>query len=344
MSRPIVKIISLVVVLVLAGAGGWFYYAKIANKEIKLAVVLGKKTGIFYRAYLGKYFETEKIKVGVYAKNKKGELSLVGGNFNFGGMTGGDVLKEVVDKRVDGGLTWGESLILAASRDFPVVAVAGSCQGRDQSRKIVLRSDIKINSSSEMKGLTFLSQAGGLEEAIYLKEFLKKEGLDPSVDVKIIEQVPLDESVDWLKEKKVDGGIFRSMDAENIVRDGAGYIYNALDWVDARLFSPVLIFHKDFVKNHADDVKKIVAAYGKRIQFERGKPDDQKRLSEAGAELVIGDWVERGNMFECEYPPIVNTEALDKTKDLLMKYDLDLSGRSLELENYIDNSFVEGLR
>lgn len=345
MNRRLVIIIISFIALSGLGIAGWFYYdMNIINRDTTLSASPGKRSGIIYRTYLGNYFDGERVKVKLYSKDlKSGEFKIFDNNFtNFGEVTGGEMAKKIVNKEFDGGVIDGGVLIFAISKQFPIVAVAGLGYGQLSSRSFVLRKDIKIGSPAEMKGMTFLSQSGSQEEAMYLKEFFKSVGMDPAVDVKIIDQVNSIKSLELLKEKKVDGGIYKSRDVEAILKEDTGYVYRQMDWMDPRLNFSVLVFHKDYVKNHADKVEKIIRAYGKRLKYEKDRPDFQKNLSETGVEFVIGDWKEIGALPEYDYPPVVNVDRIYQLQDLEIKYGV--VDKKAKIEDYVNNSFAESIR
>ncbi|MDD2753109.1 MAG: ABC transporter substrate-binding protein [Candidatus Portnoybacteria bacterium] len=345
MNRRLAIIIISFIVLSGLGIAGWFYYnANIVNRDTTLAAFPNKRNSIIYRTYLGNYFDGEDVKVKLYSKDlKSGEFKIFDNNFtNFGETSGRDIIQKIANKEFDGGVVDGGAFLFAVNRNLPIAVVTGLGYNQALNRNFILRKDIKIGSPGEMKGMTFLSQSGSQEEVMYLKEFFKSAGMDPAVDVKIIDQVNSAKSLELLKEKKVDGGIYKSRDIETILKEDTGYVYRQMDWLDPRLNFSVLVFNQDFIKNHTDKVEKIIRAYGKRLKYEKDRPDFQKNLSETGVEFVIGDWKEIGALPEYDYPPVVNVDRLYQLQDLEIKYGV--INKKARIEDYINNSFAESIR
>lgn len=304
---------------------------------------------MIFRTYLYNYFDKENLNVKLYSKSLNGEnFYEVGKNEDeflisddsdiLGKVSGVEIIDKIINGELDGGTVGESSFVQAINDGLPIVAVAWLGYDSVPGKGFIVRGDLNIDSAEDLKGKTFISRRAGPGDAIFLREFFEHEGLDPDKDVKIIDQVNEDDSKNWLEEGKIDGGLYHLRGIKILVENGTARIYRAMDWMDSQLSFSILVFHKDFIEKHRDEVERFVAAYSQRIKYEEELPEEQKDESWDKSKMMKGDF-EKMSIPSYDYPPYIKIDKLYQVQDLLIKYGYIKQG--VKIEDYIDTSFVK---
>jgi NitT/TauT family transport system substrate-binding protein len=222
-----------------------------------------------------------------------------------------------------------------------------------------MRKGIEINSVEDFKGLTLASRRAGPGDTIYFREFLEDVGLK-SEDLNIIEAYG-DDSKNWLAEKKedkvnilhqinegdlrgwliegkIDGGLYHLTSVRKVAHEG--YLYRPMDWMDSAISHAVLVFNQDYVKNHPEEVQKVVDAYAKIIKYEKDLPESEKDKSwDKG--LFMASTFQGLQVPQYDFPPKVRMDLLNEVQDLLIKYGY--IDEKIDIGDFVDNSFVEAV-
>lgn len=322
------------------------------NKAVRIGYFHGGRIHLFYRAYINGYFEREKADVLLITKTlRKDELYDVPKTYaefqareqkdkHFGRMTGTEIVSEMEKGNLDGGTIGEASFIEAISAGKPIVAVAAL--GHDTKEKpghaFVLRKGLVVKKPSDLKGKTFTSRRSGPVDAMLTREFILSEGLKLS-DVKIIDNMYDDELYERLADGTVDGGYHHLHWVRKFVKNGVGYVYRKLDWVNPEASLAVLVFNKAFLKDNREAAQKIVNAYVKRIKYEHGLTEGERRKpQEFGLQMVNYD-VEGMNIPQYDLPPVIRVELLSLIQDLMSKHGF--IKKKADIERFIDRGFVD---
>ena len=184
-------------------------------------------------------------------------------------MSGSELIDRMVAGDFDGGTIGESSFVYAVNKRIPIIAVAMLGYDSAPGKAILMRKGVKVNKPQDLKGKTLISRRAGPGDAIFLREFIESIGLDPVKDLKIIDQVSEDDADNWIKDGRIDGGLYHLVQAKKLVESGAAYVYRPMDWMDSRLSHAVLVFRKDYLDGHRAQVQKIVNAYVKRVKYEK---------------------------------------------------------------------------
>ncbi len=320
-----------------------------SNKPIRIGYFHGGRIHLLYRAYINNYFDDEDIDVELYSEyllkdgwNKipKNHEEMEKNKRTFGRVTGIRII-EAMDKGILVGGTVGESSFVSMiTNGSPIIAVAmlGHETIERPAKAIAIRKDIIINKPEDFKGKTLITRRAGPGDGIFLREFIENIGLDPDRDITIIDQVPDNREEEFLKEKKVDGGIFHLHKLRALVTSEIAYLYRKMDWLNPEISHALLVFRKDFVEAHPERVKKIIRAYMRRIKYEHSMPEEEKiKEKRFGLQMIL--YFQGLNLPQYNYPPLVRQDLLKEVQRLLLKYKF--IDREIDLEKFINNSFVE---
>jgi len=322
------------------------------TKSVRIGYFHGGRTMLLYRAYINNEFENEGTAINLITKNlHKSNYYAIPKSFEeikgikqFGKVRGTELIQGVIDGNFDGATPGESSFIEAVIKGAPIVAVA--MLGHDTKEKpghaILFRKEITINSSKDIKGKILGSRRAGEGDLMLIKEFLQQEGIDHEKDVKIISQVEDDKLANSIIEKTIDGGYYHLMAVESLVKSGDAYIYRKFDWVNPELSQALLVFHKDFVKKHPEQIKKIIVTYMKRIKYEHSLSKEE-RLKDPGKGIQKGLQMEKDfegmNLPQYNELPLVRVDLLEEMQDLLFKHGA--IDKKADLSAFIDNRFVE---
>ncbi len=320
--------------------------------SVKIGYFHGGRTMLLYRAYINHEFDTSSIPVELYTKSLyEDSYQLIPKNYEdikdialYGKATGGELINEVVKGNYSGATPGESSFIEAVANGAPLVAVAEL--GHDTKEKpghaIIFREGLNIKSPDDIKGKTLSSRRAGDGDAVFLRLFLKSIGLDPDKDVDLLEQVMDDKQTEHLVEGEVDGGFYHLMSVEKLIEKEHATLYSKFNWVNPELSHALLVFHKDFVRDHPDQVEKIVRAYMKRVRYEHSLPQSE-RLKDPGYGYQKGLQMAKDFMGmdlpQYDENPIVQLELLTEMQNIL--YENGYLDNKADLSKFIDNSFVQ---
>lgn len=363
-------IISVLIVFLVVGFMSMKNYILEHGQEIKIGYFHGGRVFVPYRAYVydsnghlaeekgekygTNYFEQEGVSVKFYSQNmlednwsevpkRHEEMILRYGSDLFGKVTGIRIIDAIEDGILEGGTPGESSFVQKVVAGSPLIAVAllGHDTNEAPGKIIVLRNDFVVNSPEDFKGKVFGTRRAGPGDRIILSEFFKKIGLDPEKDVIIRDQIPDDEQIPLLKSGELDGSLFHLLKIPRVFAEEAGYMYRAMDWMNAEISHALLVFRKDFIEEHPKEVQNIITAYMKRIKYENSIPKQEKISSihpENNLGIQLGFQLNGSSIPVYDYPPLVRVELLEEVQDLLFEYgEID---NKIDLNKHIDNSFV----
>lgn len=318
-----------------------------ADQPVRIGYFHGGRTNLFYRAFIHDCFETKGTAVELWSKHLRGKvfgpipkdvwLEGMNGDAKASGV---ELVHKIVDGEFDGGTIGEASFLQAIAEHKPIVAVAllGHQSPEHPGHAIILRKGVVINKPEDFKGKTLIARRAGPMDQALLEEFVLRLGLVPGKDVKILPQVKEDESIEWLKEGKIDGGFYHLLLGKEAVENGFGTIYRPMDWANPEMLQALLVFRADVVEKHPERVQRVIDGYLARIREEREMPDAKKDRS------GLTGWMMREDYKGLSIPtfdavPKVRVDLLRQAEALLIKHGV-LKGK-LPIERSIDNSFVD---
>jgi ABC-type nitrate/sulfonate/bicarbonate transport system substrate-binding protein len=234
------------------------------------------------------------------------------------------------------------------------VAMLGHEPKDEPGKVLILRKDLIIKSPDDFKGKTYGTRRAGPGDYVFLAEFFKSIGLDPRKDVTILDQIPDNQQIKYLKRNITQGHLYHLHGGIDVEKMGVGYVYRTMDWLNPELSHAVLVFKKDYLKDHPQEVEKIVRAYMKRLKYERtlsqeerinplGCKDDSEDKPKEWWHKCFGIKVEEpyeGQGYAVyDYPPLVRLDLLEEIQRLLLEYGF--IEKKVDLEDFVDNSLVE---
>jgi len=258
----------------------------------------------------------------------------------FGRVTGRRIIDAIESGFTDGGTPGESSFIEAITRGAPIVAVAllGYDTKESPGKGLLLRSDVVINKPEDFKGRTFGTRRAGPGDKLFLCEFFKSIGLDPAKDVTIIDQLPDDAMQGYLRQRKIDGYLFHLHNGIVTIKSGLAYLYRPMNWMNPEQSFVLLVFHRDYLAQHPESVKKVLRAFMKRIRYEHSLSAKEKERPKAfGAQMTLE--YKGMNLPQFKFPPLVPIDLLQDAQKLLIEYKI--IDKKVDIEKFVDNRFVQ---
>lgn len=334
----------------LAGTScGW----KAQERTPRIGYFHGGRTNLIFRAYVDGDFDRAGVKVDLATRNLfNSEYFPIPHSWDgfleqmdsvsagrYGKVTGIEILRQIEIGNLDAGMVGESSFLQEIARGTPSVAVAAL--GHDTLEMpghcIIFRKGVKVRGPQDMKGLKFCSRRAGPGDEVFLREFLAQEGLDPDKDVQIFDGVsdPLMEK--GLVDGTYDGGYFHLMGVVPLVTEGKAYVYRPLNWARADMSVALLVYHKDYLAAHRDEIRKLLETYIRRIDHEYQLPTDQ-RVQRRKKGLQMAESFLGMNYPQCDIPPVVRVDLLEEMQGLLIKHGF--LKKAAPIQDFVDNSLV----
>lgn len=345
------KSLSFVIIIVAVLAGTAFLnFLHKQDGTIKIGYFHGGRTTLFYRAHINDYFEREDIEISLITKTLHDDFFQIVSKIpekipeteRYGKITGEELVGEIVNGNLDGATVGESSFIKAVSKGLPIVAVAelGHDLKEHPGHAIIFRNDVVINTPEDIKGKVLVTRRSGPGDKVFLREFLRDEGLNPGEDVIILDNLSEEKVEFGLQDKSIDGGYYHLNTIKRLVDSDIAYIYRTLDWMNPELSHALLVFRKDFVEKHPEKIRKILKAYMQRIKYEHNLSSEQrKKHTRKGLQMEL-DFMGM-NIPQYDFPPLVSSDLLSEMQEFLYRYGF--IDQKTGLENFIDNSFVESI-
>jgi hypothetical protein len=326
-----------------------------APSRIRVGYFHGGRTNLLFRAYVANEFEKAGVPLDLETKQLHAsdyhviprdwervsrDISDTGVE-RFGKATGLELISEIEKGRLDGGTVGESSFLDELEHDAPVVAVA--MLGHDTLKKpghcLIFRKGVVVRTPADFKGKVLASRRAGPGDEVFLREFLVQNGLDPDRDVTIKEGTSDDMMEEGLRNGDFDGGYYHLMTAKRVIAKGEAWLYRPLNWASAELSLALLVFRRDYVRDHRAEIVELIKVYMRRIQYENSLPDDERTRPRPKGMQMAEDFLGM-DYPQCDMPPLVRMPLLTGMEDLLIKHHY-LPHPIPNLAAHVDNSLVE---
>lgn len=341
-------------IILLTLAGIYYFYQPEQTPSVTIGYFHGGHSSLLYRTYINDYFDRESIKVSFITRALNDEtFHVVPTKYDeisdiklYGKVTGEELIGKMMRGDFVGAVSGESSFINAVTKGLPIVAVArlGYDTKKHPGHAIIFRKGVKINTSEDLKGKIMASRRSGPGgDKVFLREFLRNEGLDPENDVIVVDDLPKDKLDKALREKDIDGAFYHIDSLIPMVTSGNAYVYRKMDWMNPELSQAFLVFRKDFVEKNPESVKRFLRAYLKRISYEQNlsleeRREDPGKYYRRGNFQIETDFMGM-NFPQFDLPPTIDITLLNEMQELL--YNYNYIKEKTDLSNFIDNSFVE---
>jgi NitT/TauT family transport system substrate-binding protein len=205
------------------------------------------------------------------------------------------------------------------------------------------REDSGIQTISDLKGKTIAVNAFGASTDLVLRVALKKNGLDPKRDVRVVE-VGFPAMAAAIREKRVDCGILvLPFSAAEVPKGGLRAVFD-----ETAAFGPYSVIFQavsnNFLKSNMDAVKAYLADYVEGMQW-LYKPENRPKAIELTAELTKSprDALESyfllpGKDYYRDRNGCVSATLLQQTVDALV--DNELLPSRVDMSKHVNASYL----
>ena len=330
---------------------------RISTDVVRIGYFHGGRTAVFYRTWVYGQFARDGVDMELVTRNKgrrrygpmldltapaNRRIRLDAGLTGIGKATGRELLQLLVDGRIDGATIGETAFILAAAKGLPIVAVTelGHDAEKNPAHALVLRRGIVLDGPDSLRGLRLAARRSSGGDAIVLQEYMSQVGLDPTRDVIIRSDVSEENMTRMIARGEIDGAYAHLNAVRDWIQDRRYPVYIArrLDWINPEMSQGLLVFSRKYIKQNGPIVRKIIAAYMKRIATENEMSSIERRRSDARGLQIEIDY--QGMHYpQCDRMPRVRSGLLYQWERLMIKHGA--LNRRVDLAPYIDGTYLE---
>lgn len=341
-----------------------------AGAPMRIGYFHGGRTVLMLRAYAAGDFDAHGAPVELYAAElRSGDYKVVPRSikkFNERGLErvgkskGTELIDGIMAGKFDLAMVGESSFLYSLHAGKPVVAIAelGHDVRGHAGHAFAVRAGQSADKPSDYFGKVYISRRAGPGDAIFLREYFERAGLDLKKDVLFLKSLPkspgekarlpknkalLVEDVyedliaDGIGNGVIDGGYFHLMNLQNML--GKFRLVKSLDhFGDPELSHALLVCRRDFLNANRRALTALLEAYVKRIRYEHGLSQAERtRPQPKGLQPAV-------NFHGLNYPqydrvPTVSAPLLYGVEKLLEKHGF-IKEKKVRLEDYIDNTLV----
>lgn len=241
---------------------------------------------------------------------------------------------------LDGGTISANTALFAGAQGLEFRAVASITRESDQGFKstFLVRSDAGIEKVADLKGKTIGIVDYKSATDLWARAGLKKAGLDPERDVKLV-VVPFPAMGDSLRTKKVDAGIFvQPFYSVELAKGGLKVLFDSKYGVPFEEELMLLFLRPQFIEKNRAVVKAFIDDYRKATRyFVEQTGDAKKALVEA---KMVQTPLEAFQKQQDPYrspDPKVDLAAMEKMMDMVV--EVGWLQQKYDFKQFVDNGF-----
>jgi len=210
---------------------------------------------------------------------------------------------------------------------------------------LVLRSEYKYESPKDLKGRTIATYPPGTIQDTVLREWLKKNGLDPDKDVSIRPMTAGDAitaiSANTSGKPAVDAAFLPEPSPTVIEKQGAGRTVVKSGQMDPNHACCVLVVSGKLIKEHPDIVEQIVKTHINATEYNNAHMDEAAQIfsnkTSVDLETVKTSLKEWDGAWITD-PLLVEDSTVNYSKT---QYDLGYISKTLTKDDIFDTSFYD---
>jgi NitT/TauT family transport system substrate-binding protein len=187
--------------------------------------------------------------------------------------------------------------------DAKIIASA-NIQGSD----LVLANDIPYEKPADLNGLKIATFPAGTIQDTILREWLKKNDLNPDTDVEIVAMGPGDATTAILA-GKVDAVFLPHPSPVTVEKEGAGRVIVHSGEMEAGHSCCVLVASGDMIRNHPDIVEAVLKIHQKATGYNQDNSEEaagyMKELTGLETDIIIMSLDEWDGSFEVDPTAII---------------------------------------
>lgn len=340
------------------------------DRPVRAGYFHGGRTALMLRLYESGALEKRGLKVDFYAADLRSSDYKVmprsidrfneGGTEKVGKTKGTELIDAMLRGKFDLAMVGESSLVAALHDGKPVVAIArlGHDVRGHAGHVFLMRKGLPAGKREDYLGKVLVSRRAGPGDAIFLREYLERAGVDLARDVLFLKDLPPspaakrslpadkviavedvyeDVMKKGLNNGVIDGGYFHLMSVPKLMSDFA-VIKSLDDFGDPELSQALLVATPGFVRAERARLVALLEAYIERIRLEHAMSYEE-RTRERGKGLQIAINLNGLNYPQYDVPPLVDEALLGKVALLLRKHGF-IDGAPLDLKGHIDNGLV----
>jgi NitT/TauT family transport system substrate-binding protein len=205
---------------------------------------------------------------------------------------------------------------------------------------LVLRSEYKYQSPKDLKGLTIATYPPGTIQDTLLREWLKKNGLNPDKDVSI-RPMTAGDAITAISAKQVAAAFLPEPSPTVIEKQGAGHVVVRSGQMEPNHACCVLVVSGKLIREHPDIVEQIVKTHINATEYNNAHMDEAAQIFSNKTSVDLdttksslkewdGAWITD--------PVLIENSTVNYSKT---QYDLGYIPKTLTKDDIFDTSFYD---
>lgn len=327
--------------------------------RVGVAYFLGGRTAILYRPYLGRRFDQAGVNLVLYSKSlydRRGQGFLSHKDYyripkdpvftkSQFKATGIELIEFMMASGKIGASIGETAFLQGLERKVPMVAVAelGFDAKEAPGHAMVLCKNLPYDKPADLAGKKFGSRRSAGGDELMLREFVAQAGLDPDKDVTIFGNMPDDKLNREIENGGLDGMYAHLMSIPGMPKHCR--VIRMLDWVNPEISSALLVFPRDWLQAHREEVKKALKVLVQQVALE-GKMTKAERRNKAwknvkGVEIEMDTDKEKMQLPRVRQLPTVRIGLLQDLQKLFRKHHVSIVENDVDIAASVDNSLLE---
>ncbi len=210
---------------------------------------------------------------------------------------------------------------------------------------LVLRPEYKYESPKDLKGLTIATYPPGSIQDTVLREWLKKNGLDPEKDVSIRAMTAGDAisaiSANTSGKPAVDAAFLPAPSPTVVEKQGAGRVIVQSGEMEPNHTCCVLVVSGKLIREHPDIVEQIVKTHIKATEYNKAHMDEAAQIFSNKTSVDLDTVKESLKKWDGSWitdPSLAENATVEYSKTL---YNLGYISKPLTKEDIFDTSFYD---
>jgi NitT/TauT family transport system substrate-binding protein len=257
-------------------------------------------------------------------------------NVEFVPFRGGpNLVKAVIAGEVLLGAAGSTDILVFREAGMPLKMVATHTEGNH----FTLNVAPDVGAVGELKGKAIGVTAVGSTTWVFARMIAKQQGWDADKDVKIVGLGGLDAQLAALARKEIHAFVWGDGGAVTQLA-GKSKVLMRLDKVTARWISQIQYVSEDGIRNHSDDIRKVMKGLFSAIRFMNDRTNDAAEIVAKkigwSPEAVLGAHKISGALMS--HDGTISMEALRSMQDTLLEFNV--IKKKLPIEEHVAKDFT----
>jgi len=201
-----------------------------------------------------------------------------------------------------------------------------------------------------LKGREIIGFRPGSSPLVFLEAALRKHGLDPQRDVKLLNHIGIPARAGAWLAGQGDYGIFLEPEAAELLRNGKAYMVASIGHEVGQVDYTVFTATDEYIRDHPKVIQAWTNVVARAETYVRQTPADELARQVMGFfpgmdVQVVAEAIERYKTYQIwKASPLVTEQAINQLQDMLIASAVMKDGERVRYEDVVVTGFAERVR